>query len=465
MEYSKDEKSHVDPSWEKILSPSRSLPTDINKDNRHDPANIGSLPEHAGFTYFDSRPQRECRMTDKGLTYWMENREQRRKNQSYYSEIIDSYIIRIQSLMVSTENIDNVKDCLNKVLRTYQDFSRQFDNEGDKLNDPAYLRVCSDVRDVELRVTKWLQDFNTGKETVSNSSKSSRGSIRSKKSNRSRLSGAPSSTLDDVIRNRAKIAELKAKSEYLEREKKAEAELDRTRLEKELAVAQAADKVHREFLEDSYVLNPSKILENTGFSDNKIRMKTEAHMDCAEKEDRFFDKQTNVLDAKTPSFVPKFIPSVRPQLIQRYITTPNPPTSQHAHAMFAAPDPQAVEPTSRNIAQTENRVSNEENMEAIKMLYQLMAKQGEYLHRQGAPEPKLEKFGGNPMKYQYFINMFETVVEARVKDPRDRLVLLIEHTYGEAKCIIETCLYLEASAAYERAKSLLQETTEILSRL
>ena len=79
------------------------------------------------------------------------------------------------------------------------------------------------------------------------------------------------------------------------------------------------------------------------------------------------------------------------------------------------------------------------------------------MHRQGALEPKLETFGGNPMKYQYFINMFETVVETRVKDPRDRLVLLIEHTYGEAKSIVETCLYLQASAAYERAKSLLQE--------
>ena len=242
MEHSKDEKSQVDPQGQKMLSPPRSLPTDINKDNRHDPANFGSLPEHAGFTYFDSRPQRECRMTEKGLAYWLENREQRRKNQSYYSEIIDSHIIRIQSLMVSTENIDIVKDCLNKVSRTYQDFIRQFDSEDDKLNDPVYLRICSDVRNAELRVTKWLRDFNTGSETVSNSSKSSRSSVRSKKSNRSRISGAPSSTLDDVIRNRAKIAELKAKSEYLEKEKKAETELDRTRLEKELAVAQAADK-------------------------------------------------------------------------------------------------------------------------------------------------------------------------------------------------------------------------------
>ena len=87
--------------------------------------------------------------------------------------------------------------------------------------------------------------------------------------------------------------------------------------------------------------------------------------------------------------------------------------------MFAAPDPSAIQPISQNTAQTVSKVSNEENMELIKMLYELMGQHGEYLQRQGAPEPKLEKFGGNPMKYQDFINMFETVVEAKVKDPRD----------------------------------------------
>ena len=95
----------------KAIVPSLSLPTDINKDNSHDPANFGSLPENAGFTSVDLRPLRECTMTEKGLAYWMENCEQRRKNQSYYSEIIESHIIGIQSLMVSTEKIDIAKDC------------------------------------------------------------------------------------------------------------------------------------------------------------------------------------------------------------------------------------------------------------------------------------------------------------------------------------------------------------------
>ena len=133
-------------------------------------------------------------------------------------------------------------------------------------------------------------------------------------------------------------------------------------MEKELAVAQAADKIHRNFLGDSYVLSPFK---NTG--NKNIRMRSEEHMDFADKDDMVFDKNGNVLDAKIPSFVPRFIPSARPKFTQRYITTPNPPTSLYAHAMFAAPESQAAQPTFRNTAQTENTLSNLENTEAIKM--------------------------------------------------------------------------------------------------
>ena len=61
------------------------------------------------------------------------------------------------------------------------------------------------------------------------------------------------------------------------------------------------------------------------------------------------------------------------------------------------------------------------------------------------------------MKYQYFVNMFKTVIESRVSGPRDRLILLIHHTYGEPKSIIVTCLYLELSIACTRARNLLHE--------
>ena len=198
-------------------------------------------------------------------------------------------------------------------------------------------------------------------------------------------------------------------------------------------------------------------MEENGVNNEKLKMKSEVELDFSKEENKFVYEETIPLDARAPLTFPKLISSARPQFTERYTATPNPFLSQQGHVMFAAPDPSVIQPISQNRAQTVNKVSNEENIELSKMLYHLLAKQGEYFQRQGAPEPKLEKFGGNPMKYQYFINMFETVVEAKVTDPRDRLILLIEHTYGEAKSLIETFLYLEASTAYQRARSLLQE--------
>ena len=141
---------------------------------------------------------------------------------------------------------------MNKVLRSYQDFSQPFDGEEEKLCDPAYLRVCEEVRDVTLRVTKCLEEFNSCDEMASVRSKSSKNSVASRKSDVSRVS---TNTIDEVIENKAKLAELKAKAEYFEKEKRAELELDRTRLEKELAIEQVADRIHQQYLREDYTLS------------------------------------------------------------------------------------------------------------------------------------------------------------------------------------------------------------------
>ena len=49
-------------------------------------------------------------------------------------------------------------------------------------------------------------------------------------------------------------------------------------------------------------------------------------------------------------------------------------------------------------------------MHEMELMYRLMTRQGEIFQRQGVPEPKLAKFGGDPMNYQYFIILFQTIV-------------------------------------------------------
>ena len=114
------------------------------------------------------------------------------------------------------------------------------------------------------------------------------------------------------------------KSQLFEKEKKAQAELDRTRLEKELAAAHAADKVHRKFLADSYALPSSKEAEESGVNNEKIKMKSEVDLDFSKGENRLGYKETIPLHDREPLNFPKHISSARPQFTERYTATPNP---------------------------------------------------------------------------------------------------------------------------------------------
>ena len=61
------------------------------------------------------------------------------------------------------------------------------------------------------------------------------------------------------------------------------------------------------------------------------------------------------------------------------------------------------------------------------------------------PDLKVETFSGDPLRFQFFMTMFETAVEAKTQVPK------------ESKYLIETCLYQEPSVGYQRAKELLKK--------
>ena len=70
---------------------------------------------------------------------------------------------------------------------------------------------------------------------------------------------------------------------------------------------------------------------------------------------------------------------------------------------------------------------------------------------------KVETFTSDPLRFQFFMTMFETAVEAKTQVPKERLAMLIEFTSGEPKHLIEICLYQEPSVGYQRAKGLLKK--------
>ena len=64
------------------------------------------------------------------------------------------------------------------------------------------------------------------------------------------------------------------------------------------------------------------------------------------------------------------------------------------------------------------------------------------LKYQGAPEVEIDKFNGNQLGCQYFVSMFNQVVEKKVIDQTGRLTRLLKFTGGEAKELVKHCIHL-----------------------
>ena len=77
------------------------------------------------------------------------------------------------------------------------------------------------------------------------------------------------------------------------------------------------------------------------------------------------------------------------------------------------------------------------------------------LQYQGVPEVEIYKFNGNPLEYQYFVSMFNQVVEKKVSDQTGRLTRLLKFTGCKTKELIKPCIYLPSETGYVTATGLL----------
>ena len=59
-----------------------------------------------------------------------------------------------------------------------------------------------------------------------------------------------------------------------------------------------------------------------------------------------------------------------------------------------------------------------------------------------ALEIEIDKSSGNPSEHQYFVSMFNQVVEKKVNNQLARLTKLLKFTGGEAKDLIKHCIHL-----------------------
>lgn len=72
------------------------------------------------------------------------------------------------------------------------------------------------------------------------------------------------------------------------------------------------------------------------------------------------------------------------------------------------------------------------------------------------PAKTIPLFSGDPLEYHLFIRAFEHGVEDKTESDRDRLYYLEQHTGGDAREIVRSCLHMDASSGYRKAKDLLK---------
>ena len=412
----------------------------------------------------DSRPQRSRALTEIGLSYWMETRDLRRKNQDRYREIIEGHVERIYDNIKTGEGTNSIEESLANITRSYQDYTRQFDSLEEQMSDPLFLQTFNKVKAVQQEVQSW----KINQQAISFSRRKpssiiSEGSKRTRKSKSSKSSHSSSRTMNDIIRNRTKLVELQARAQYFEKERQVELELDRTRLEKEIAIAKATEKIHREYLNDDYELNslndkdiPIPKISHDAMTYSHERKPTVSHFPdvYANTEKQSF----LAVNDQRSHMAPIFSTQARHNPVKVNLqpqATPFYPAVVPGAATISVPDPipppgliPGPAPTS-HLAPSSNH-GNE-------MLYHLLEKQGEYLRRQGLPSVTPEIFTGDTLNYKIFTTLFDMAVDSRISDPREKLALLIEFTSGEPKNLIETCLYQSPESGYRRARELLEK--------
>ena len=73
------------------------------------------------------------------------------------------------------------------------------------------------------------------------------------------------------------------------------------------------------------------------------------------------------------------------------------------------------------------------------------------------PQQQPPVFSGNYFDYPYFVSAFDSLIEAKVDDLKQRLYFLNQFTSGEAREMIKVLVTLNSPGAYSKARNLLKE--------
>ena len=69
---------------------------------------------------------------------------------------------------------------------------------------------------------------------------------------------------------------------------------------------------------------------------------------------------------------------------------------------------------------------------------------------------EFDKFSGDPLQYQTFMNAFDDLVDSHISEGRVKLTRLLQYTDGPAKLAIQNCALVSGEKGYRRAREILK---------
>ena len=276
----------------------------------------------------------------------------------------------------------------------------------------------------------------------SNQSGRSRSSRSSKNSYSSSYSEKLRSIKAREIEEKAKIAELQAKIQFLDQRQRAENQAEALKVYEEMAGTKARMEVYKSHDEVSAeeVSIPRPLKEETLEFGRQLRKDGKCNQKAivrhAEKNSgsrlprrRTDEGQNAMVQSK----------EVRQNVQSTMINT----QINRAHNA-------TQEKRTKELRSSKDGEQSERDDGSTGMMCRLLS-------QQSTPNVDIDVFDGSPLEFNYFMSIFEEMVESKVVDPKGRLTRLINYTKGEAKELVKHCIQQPTEVCYDNTKNMLMK--------
>ncbi|XP_016523109.1 uncharacterized protein LOC107835283, partial [Poecilia formosa] len=378
---------------------------------------------------------------------------------------------QIEQLMENDANVDAVKNRLRVDFSGLQEEFKEL-NSGlqNVMDDDEYMKdqkdwfrpKHNDMDDFFWRCEGWMKDVLNRAEQAEECDKqitpadsrsvTSRRTSRHKNSSSSQCGSSVSSSSSVRLKAELERAALKAKAaalqEKLELEKEeaewhAEQNFKKIQLEAEEKQREAEFEAQQKIFEAALRARKERHAMQTALAESNAKMEVLQKYENVQEDNSIF--QADQKDGEE---------DIKPTL-----QLPSQNTLKSASFKHTAPAAPVQMATSA--PEVEPRDQHRPVLDGLCQAISQQSHVTEYLvknHKASLlPHLTIPVFNGKPLEYRSFIGAIEHGIESRTVNDRDRLQFLLQYTSGQPHELVKSCIHMESSAGYAKAKQMLKE--------